>query len=623
MKPTLAAVSGPLKGKKIPITDAEWTIGRGEGNRLHLHDRSASRNHCTIKTADEQFKLVDLESKNGTFVENIPIKSYDLKHGDTIRIGDSVFIFLLEKDETAEPSNVVEMESENVHSQTTTSLQRNESIYLNPQKLGSLLPAVRMAQDLNILLTFSKEIISTNDQESLFRRTMELIFDAMPAQQGTILLKQPGSEELNAVYSFDFILKGNASTSVNDAILKKVLHENSAMLFNDILESDVKSILCSTIQSSTKVFGVIYLTTRDPLRSFDENHLQLITAMSAMLGIANQNLLHTEKLKNENRRLRDEIHIQHQMVGESPLMQELYRSIQKVASADCTVLIYGETGTGKELVARALHKNSDRSEKPFIAINCAALTETLLESELFGHEKGAFTGAIAQKKGKLELADSGTLFLDEVAELTSATQAKLLRVLQEREFERVGGIRSIHVDVRLIAATNKDLKQAVANGKFRDDLYFRLNVVSLTTPSLRDRAIDIPLLANYFTSKYSTQFKRRVEGISTEAKVLLERYTWPGNVRELENAIERALVMGSSEMLLPEDLPETILESAPTEVVNVGTYQEAILEAKRAVIVKAVTQAKGNYAEAAKILGVQRTYLHRVMRNLKLKTEKD
>ncbi|HSE41849.1 MAG TPA: sigma 54-interacting transcriptional regulator [Acidobacteriota bacterium] len=622
MKPTLAAVSGPLKGKKIFITEPEWTIGRGEGNQLYLHDRSASRGHCMIKTLGDEFKLVDLESKNGTFVENIPIKSHELKHGETIRIGDSVFIFLLEKDETGPQSNAVEIESENVQSQTTISLRRSESIYLNREKLQSLLPAGRLAQDLNILLTFSKEIISTQDQGTLFRRAMQLIFEAMPVQQGTILLKQPGSEELNAAYSFDSVDKENASTSVNDAIVQKVLKENSAMLFNDILESDVKSILCSTIQSLTNVFGVIYLTTRDPFRSFDENHLQLITAMSAMLAIANQNLMQTEQLENENRRLREEIHIQHQMVGESPVMKELYRSIEKVAATDCTVLIYGETGTGKELVARAIHKNSDRSEKPFVAINCAALTETLLESELFGHEKGAFTGAIAQKKGKIELADSGTLFLDEVAELTPPLQAKLLRVLQEREFERVGGTRSIHVDVRLIAATNKDLKEAVTNGKFRDDLYFRLNVVSLTTPLLKDRAVDIPLLANYFTSKYSAQFKRRVTGISTEAKMLLGRYRWPGNVRELENAIERAIVMGSSDILLPEDLPEAILESATAEGVNVGSYQDAILEAKRAVIVKAVAQAKGNYAEAAKILGVQRTYLHRVMRNLNLKPDK-
>jgi Nif-specific regulatory protein len=622
MQPTLAAISGPLKGKAIVIDTDEWSIGRGESNHLHLHDKSASRNHCLIKRNQDHFTIEDLESKNGTFIENVPVKSHTLKHGETVRIGDSVFVFLLRDEDLDSSLNPIQLESENLKSQSTIRLRHDESVYLHPEKLRLILPAgLRTAQDLNTLLKLSTEIVSIGSQTILFHRFLELVFEAIPAEHGAVILRESGKKEFSQLSSLQRSQTKNSSGTINEAIVNQVINDGSGILCNDILDSNVTSLLCAPIHPQQTIFGVIYLDTSDLHAPFDEAHLQLLTAMSAMLSMSLQNLLNKEKLSNENQRLRQEIQFQHPMVGESGAMKEIYRSIQKIAPADCTVLIFGETGTGKELVARALHNNSSRAEKPFIAINCAALTETLLESELFGHEKGAFTGAIALKKGKIELADSGTLFLDEVAELSPPLQAKLLRVLQEREFERVGGLRSIRVDVRLIAATNKDLKQAVSDGKFRDDLFFRLNVVSVRMPSLRDRKEDISLLANYFISKYSKQFKKRVDGISSEAKAYLERYSWPGNVRELENAIERAIVLGSTDFVLPEDLPESILESGPPAGVSVGKYQDAILDAKRQVILKAVEQAKGNYAEAAKILGVQRTYLHRVMRNLKLKGE--
>src|SRR6185295_572321 len=236
--------------------------------------------------------------------------------------------------------------------------------------------------------------------------------------------------------------------------------------------------------------------------------------------------------------------------------------------------------------------------KPFIAINCAVLSETLIESELFGHEKGAFTGAIVQKRGKLEVADGGTLFLDEIGELTPAIQAKLLRVIQERQFERVGGTRPIKVDVRIIAASNRDLETAIANGGFRQDLYYRINVVAVTMPALKERREDIPLLASYFTGMFSSRCKRRVRGVSPEARKLLQAYDWPGNVRELENAIERAVVLGSADMIAPEDLPESLFESAQVAA-QPTKYYEAIVEAKKQIIIKTLDESGGNYTEAA------------------------
>jgi Nif-specific regulatory protein len=244
----------------------------------------------------------------------------------------------------------------------------------------------------------------------------------------------------------------------------------------------------------------------------------------------------------------------------------------------------------------------------------------LLESELFGHEKGAFTGAVAQKKGKLEVADGGTVFLDEMGELAPSLQAKLLRVLQEREFERVGGTHPVRIDVRVIAATNRDLVESVRACTFRQDLYYRLNVVSIEMPALRERREDIPLLAAYFASRAAEKSKRHVRGVSPEARVCLTNYDWPGNVRELENAIERAVVLGSSEFVLPEDLPEAVLETERPAGVNISGYHETIAEAKKQVIMRAVDQAGGNYTEAAKLLGVHPNYLHRLIRNMNLKS---
>jgi Nif-specific regulatory protein len=306
------------------------------------------------------------------------------------------------------------------------------------------------------------------------------------------------------------------------------------------------------------------------------------------------------------------------MIGESPAMQRVYHFISKVAPTDATVLISGESGTGKELAARALHRNSKRASKAFIAVNCAALNESLLESELFGHEKGSFTGALAQKKGRLEIADGGTVFLDEVGELTPPLQVKLLRVLQEREFERVGGTITIKVDLRLVAATNKNLEEAIEAGQFRHDLFYRLNVVSLEMPALRDRREDIMLLANYFADKYSAQCNRKLKGFSAEARNFLTAYDWPGNVRELENTIERAIVLGTTEWILPDDLPENLLEREMASDKSIANYHEAVVKNKKQIILHALDQAQGDPAEAARLLGIHPNYLQRLFRNLNL-----
>jgi Nif-specific regulatory protein len=366
-----------------------------------------------------------------------------------------------------------------------------------------------------------------------------------------------------------------------------------------------------------RVEGVLYLEAG--AAAFDDTHLELAAAVGSVAGLALRNLLQVDNLRSENQRLQAEIRVEHDMVGNSEAIRAIHQFIARVAGAGSTVLINGESGTGKELVARAIHRTSPRADRPFVAINCAALTESLLESELFGHERGAFTGAVGLKKGKFEMADGGTLFLDEVGELAPTLQAKLLRVLQHQEFERVGGTRPVRADVRIIAATNRDLDAAVRENSFRQDLYFRLNVISVVMPPLRERRDDIPPLAAYFAQKFSGMVKRKITGISEKARAALVRYDWPGNVRELENAMERAMVLGTTDLILVEDLPEAVLETAALAPFSAGSYQDAVVEAKRRVVREALERAHGVYTDAAKLLEIHPNYLHRLVRALGLR----
>jgi len=363
--------------------------------------------------------------------------------------------------------------------------------------------------------------------------------------------------------------------------------------------------------------GLLYLDTREPGTRFDEGHLQLVTAVAGIAAAALTTVRSLEWLEEENRRLA--AGFAHDMVGESPRMREIYRLLHRVAATDSTVLLLGESGTGKELAAQAVHRASPRAERPFVAVNCATLSETLLESELFGHERGAFTGAVSRKTGKVEVADTGTLFLDEVGEIPLPLQAKLLRFLQEREFERLGGTRPIKVDVRVIAATNRDLERAARAGTFREDLYYRLNVIALHLPPLRERREDVPLLASHFAAQTSRRLGRPVAGFTPEARACLLRYDWPGNVRELANAVERAIVLGEDDLIRPEDLPEAVLEAGSGPGAAVTRYHETLNETKKRLILTALAEAGGNVTKAGALLGLHPNYLHRLISNLDLR----
>jgi Nif-specific regulatory protein len=346
---------------------------------------------------------------------------------------------------------------------------------------------------------------------------------------------------------------------------------------------------------------------------------EVLSAVVTLASTALESAVEFEELRTENTILKANVaENDFGIVGESASIRQLRTLIARVAPQDASVLVLGESGTGKELVARAVHAGSRRARKPFIAINCAALSETLLESELFGHERGAFTGAVAQKKGKLELAEGGSVFLDEIGELAPGLQAKLLRVLQERTFERVGGTHTIPLDIRLVAATNRDLGAEAKRAHFRLDLYHRLSVVPLRTPPLRERADDIPLLARRFLEVSAARCRRRLAGIGPETEKLLVRYSWPGNVRELQNAIEHAVILGTADWIEPEDLPDTVLEGiAPAELP--GAYQSALGETRRECIIRAWHAAGGDHNQAAQGLGIHPNSLRRLIRLMGLR----
>src|SRR5579883_128392 len=343
---------------------------------------------------------------------------------------------------------------------------------------------------------------------------------------------------------------------------------------------------------------------------------QTLAAVATLASAAIESARDIQTLQVRNALLEERVETG--ILGQSRAIQKLLQMVERLAPLDTTVLVLGESGTGKELVARALHWRSPRREAPFVAINCAALTPALLESELFGHEKGAFTDAVSQKKGKLEMADGGTVFLDEIGERAADLQAKFLRVLQQREFERVGGAKTLSLDVRVIAATNRNLEAEVRRGAFREDLFHRINVVAVRTPPLRDRRDDVPLLARHFVERAAARCKRRVRGISPDAERCLAAYSWPGNVRELENAIERAVALGESDYILPEDLPETVLDSAQAAGAG-GAYQSSVGGAKREAILRAWAEANGDYKSAAKLLGLHPNSLLRLIRALGLR----
>jgi nitrogen regulation protein NR(I) len=419
--------------------------------------------------------------------------------------------------------------------------------------------------------------------------------------------------------------KNGADVVVTDLVMPKV--GGLDLLKNvNATQPDVPVIIITAHGTVDSAVEAIKLGAFDYItKPFEQAEIQAVVAKAARTHTANQ-----QNVKADGR-------ARSSIIGESAQMQDIFKIIDKVAETPSTVLITGESGTGKELIATALHDGSPRRDKPLIKINCAAIPKDLMESELFGYERGAFTGAVTSKPGRFELADGGTLFLDEIAEIPVEMQVKLLRALQESEFERVGGIKTTRVDVRLIAATNRDLQKEIDNGHFRKDLYYRLNVVPIVLPSLRERKSDIPMLTKHFIEKYNKRLNKKIEGVADDAMTVLQAWPWPGNIRELENLMERVIVFADGPLITAKDLPEPVksgstaqaplagdLSSGPSNV-SVGALKDIVRQetakVEKDLIVKALEETQGNVTRAAKLLQISRKSLQTKMKEFGLRDD--
>jgi transcriptional regulator with GAF, ATPase, and Fis domain len=633
MSPKLIGLAGPSKGMTMILDDDEYSVGRAPSNQLCLGSDLVSRRHCVIRKVEDQFEIEDL-STNGTFVNNEPVKKRALAHFDQITVGDSVFIFLLDEGEIPQPAGFVRFSDVTTAIGATILRRLEDVLYLDPAKVEAALPPTdSVARDLNELVKISRTINAVRQPRALARRLLDSIFEIVPAERGVLLRFVDEAEELNEEAVKSRRPATDATIQVKRLLIQQARYERRPMLFTD--GAPPQSVLVVPLIADGKALGVIYLTADDQQGRFDDHHIDLVTAVADLSANALEKAWRAEWLEQETRRLGAELRSQHRIIGESQKITEVYENIARAASSVATILILGESGTGKELVARAIHDRSRRAGQRFMAINCAAIPETLLESELFGHEPGAFTGAAKQvKKGKLEAAHGGTVFLDEIGEMPMSLQAKLLRVLPvdsevKPEFERLGGTRSIQADVRVLAATNRDLEAAVKAGAFREDLYYRLKVFPITLPPLRERREDIELLARHFARKYGAKRQPHVTLITPEALACLKSYHWPGNVRELESAIYYAALhhdAGSTdapEFIAPADLPEEIralapVTGAPDLDIN-RVARQAAEEAKKRVINEAVNKARGNLSEAAGLLGIKPPNLHRLINELGLR----
>ncbi|HYO25998.1 MAG TPA: sigma 54-interacting transcriptional regulator [Lacipirellulaceae bacterium] len=652
------------------------TLGRGPTNAIVLKDERCSRNHAEVFQARGQWQLRDLDSRNGTVVSGAKIAGdYPLQPGDIIQIGNSHLAFVHDLAEafpdtttllkvsrevkgSSLPAAIVVPsgpEDESVFETfepTMITHRRDQTRFLDAAPLEDsdhASPKVGRATAKLCKLAF--ELAKSTDVISLANTALDGLFEGTQVDAGAILLRVRDASGARRSEELEVVASRSDSTHdyhrVSNFLASTVLRDGQAVMARNVMDDSqlgnrdsrgeilATSVICAPVRMDGVLLGLVHLYSTDPERPTDPEDLEFTLAVADTVGVALENLNKRQELaenlnqiQTENVQLREQLGVQSEIVGGSEVMNRVTQQIARAAPSRATVLIRGESGVGKELVARAVHFSSPRKKGPFVCLNCAALSESLLESELFGHEKGAFTGATDRKIGKFEQAHKGTLMLDEIGEMSQTIQAKFLRVLEGHAFERVGGAEAIKVDVRVIAATNRDLEKDVAEGKFRRDLYFRLHVLEIVVPGLRKRPEDIPVLAEFFLRKFNEETGRKLKGYTPRAMEELLRYRWPGNVREMKNVIERAVVLARGEYVDHEDLVLSRLTTAgDTEVgyqaPSAGRYQpESLADVERAHILRTLTATAWNKSKTATILGIERSTLDRKIRRYALEPDR-
>jgi transcriptional regulator with GAF, ATPase, and Fis domain len=478
---------------------------------------------------------------------------------------------------------------------------------------------------LETLVRFSERLLAATDLARLLDELMDALLEVTHADKGFLILLEDGDMSVRAARNVARETIEGAVDRVSDSIIAKVVETRRPIVVADALHDQewsgsssvvnlkLCSVMCAPLMQKGDVFGVIYLGNDNVVSLFDDRALEVLTVFAAQASLLVQNAMLLDSLRRENLSLREAVSSRQygDLIGSGASMREVYRRIEKVAGTDISVLVQGETGTGKEVVAREVHRRSARASGPFIAVNCGAIPEALLESELFGHVKGAFTGAIATRLGKFQAANAGTLFLDEIGDMPMSLQVKILRALQERAVTKVGDTRAEAVDIRVIAATHRVLEEETKRGTFREDLYYRLNVVSIHLPPLRERGDDVAVIAKYFLQKYAKEFSARVRGFTPSALVALRKYAWPGNIRELENRVKKAVVLADKALVSAEDL-----DLRPEVLEPILPLAQAKEEYQKRYINEVLERNGGNRTKTAKDLGVDPRTIFRHLEKL-------
>ena len=654
-------------GDVFPLVAGQtYTMGRATSNRIVLKDDLCSREHAEISYSAGRWRVRDLGSLNGTRVNNVRLDAeWELAPHDDLYLGRTHLLFVEDMNQLPDlPHHGAEAEAEGV----SIRKRLGQTRFLTPQPPPVEAPAEgdstsspskrhALSRDLSLLYRLALDMGSASSYEELCRIVLDALLEAIPAEVGAILSVIPDGDAARGGPPVGVRVAGpDASRSlrgvelevsahrhrdpslhdykrVSEYVSNEVLASREAILAEDVARdrylrnreslSDLgaTSLICAPIVFGERVLGLIHLYCADPHKALDAEDLEFAVAVAKQLGGAIHQMQRQVSLTEQNRELRAQLHVESELIGQSPVMKEIEQQIARVAGTNATCLLRGESGSGKELVARAIHYSSPRKDGPFVCLNCAALTETLLESELFGHEKGSFTGATEKKIGKFEAANHGTIFLDEIGEMNVSTQAKLLRILEGHPFERVGGSVPIRVDVRVVSATNQALEQAIQEGRFRRDLFFRLQVVEIRVPPLRERKSDVPILADHFLKRFVRETGRKIRGFTPAALRKMEEYDWPGNVRELRNVVERAVALGSGPLLDVNDIWLSSLEigvaAAPG---GEAVYRPVSLEeVEKEHILKTLNHTDWNKSQAAAILNIERSTLDRKIKGYGLK----
>lgn len=620
-----------------------YSLGRTQTNRVVLKDDLCSREHAEISFAEGHWRLRDLKSLNGTRVngESLYDSECELKAGDELQFGRTPLMFVEDLAELPAPPppkrkpEGMEIKKRLGKTRFFTPIEPLE--VSAPPTILDATPAVlerrSLSRDLSLLYNLAIEMGMSSTQDELVRAVLKGVLDAIPADVVAILQLKEGQE-------LDLVLARHRNPDVRGysrlppGIVEEVLSTKYALLAEDVgrdqtlrsnsnePEIQASCLICAPVTFGDRITGLLHLYCTDPLKTLGSEDLEFAMAVAHHYGLTNHQVQRQDSLSKQNLVLRDQLRLESELVGSSKVIEEIESQIARVAQTNATVLIRGESGTGKELVARALHYSSPRHHGPFVCLNCAALSETLLESELFGHEKGSFTGATERKIGKFESAHHGTIFLDEIGEMNFPTQAKLLRVLEGHPFERVGGNTAIKVDVRVVAATNQPLEAFLKEGKFRRDLYYRLQVVELRVAPLRERKSDVQLLADHFLRRFTRDTGRKIRGFTPMAMKKMEEHSWPGNVRELRNVIERAVALSMGPFLDAKDIWISTLDlDSPTPVVQLApSYTPSTIEeVEKGHILRTLQYTEWNKSQAATILQIERSTLDRKIKGYDLK----